>query len=74
MKRLGRTADSVNLASFLFFKRNQISLHKMKSGELPTILIVEVLEKRRLLGIRSLDLKMNIFAAAPDSANLRISF
>lgn len=57
-------ADSVNLASFLFSKRNQISLHKMRSGEAAKILIVGVLEKRGLFGIRNLDLKMNVFGVA----------
>lgn len=47
----------------------------MKSGELLKSLIVKVLEKRGLLGIRNLDLKMDTFGVVSHLGmmNLRIS-
>lgn len=61
MRRLRRAADSVNLASFLSPKEIRFQCIKWEVESRPKILIVGVLEKRGLLGIRNLDLKMNVF-------------
>lgn len=47
----------------------------MRSGELLRSLLLRVLEERGLLGIRNLDLKMNVLGVAADfyMLNLRIS-
>lgn len=61
MRRLRRAADSVNLASFLSPKEIRFQCIKWEAESRPKILIVGVLEERGLLGIRNLDLKMNVF-------------